>query len=68
MAHSNGPQVTSVASPIGIGTWFAPISTGWTGKVTPLLITMLWRVFQLTSVTRVFSVVRIGPIGLTPFD
>ena len=39
--HSNGPQVMSVASPIGSGTWLAPISTGWMAKVAPLVTTML---------------------------
>ena len=48
MAHSKGPQVTNVASPIGIGSWFAPISCAWTANVTPVLTTMLCMASQLT--------------------
>ena len=48
MAHSNGPQVTNVASPTGLGTWLAPISTAWTAKVAPVVTTMLCMASQLT--------------------
>jgi len=47
-AHSNGPHVTKTEGPIGIGTWFAPISTACTENVTPAVITVLCMACQST--------------------